>query len=91
MEAIRGWVWIFLELPNTHINFVILVTQTITAFMSHSSYLIRFLVLILGAFTPPPQILDPVMSIPLERRNKLSIIIINNNYQLLIKFNNYHQ
>ena len=57
----------------TRINILILVTQNITAFISHSSYLIRFLVLILGAFTPPPQILDPVMNIPLRRRNNLSI------------------
>ena len=55
------------------ISYVILVKQTVTAFISHSSYLIRFLVLILGAFTPPPQILDPVINIPLKMRNKLSI------------------
>ena len=31
-------------------------------------HLIRFFVLILGAFTPPPQILAPVMRIPLKKK-----------------------
>lgn len=31
-------------------------------------YLIRFLVLILGALTPPPQILEPVIRMPLEKK-----------------------
>lgn len=34
------------------------------------SNLIRFFVLILGAFTPPPQILEPVTNIPLKTMTK---------------------
>ena len=35
-------------------------------FLSNAD-LIRFLVFILGAFTPPPQMLEPVMRIPLTK------------------------
>ena len=38
--------------------------------VDYHNYLIRFFVLIRGAFTPPPSILAPVMKIPLKQNEK---------------------